>query len=181
MHPIVAQIQDLFERHGGDAYFGEPVTQAAHGLQAAHLARESGAPDSLIVAALLHDIGHLIHGDESLADAGIDGRHEDLGADWLEAHFGPEVCDPVRLHVPAKRYLCATDPAYVSGLSPASITSLGLQGGPFTDAEVAAFDALPHAVAALQLRRWDDGAKVVDWDVPGLESYLPLIKRAVRR
>lgn len=181
MHPTLASIRELFERRGGDAYFGEPVTQAAHGLQAAHLARASGAPDNLIVAALLHDIGHLLHGDESLADGGIDGRHEELGADWLAAHFGPEVCDPVRLHVPAKRYLCAVDPAYLSGLSPASVTSLELQGGPYTPEEVAAFDALPHAAAALQLRRWDDGAKVVDWDVPGLESYLPLVEQALRR
>ena len=180
MHPTIEYIRTLFLRHGEDAYFGEAVTQSAHGLQAAHQAVEVGADDALVVAALLHDIGHLLHGDEALAGAGIDGRHEEIGAVWLAQHFGPEVTEPVRLHVPAKRYLCATDPGYLGGLSPASVTSLALQGGPFTKDEVAAFDALPQARAALALRRWDDGAKIVGWDVAPLDAYLPMVERALR-
>ena len=120
------------------------MSQAEHALQAAELAEREGAPDALVVAALLHDVGHLLDGqDEDLADRGVDGRHEEAGCAWLAAHFGPEVIEPIRLHVAAKRYLCAVDPAYLDGLSPASRLSLSLQGGPMDAEERARFESNP--------------------------------------
>ena len=109
---IVDEIMDLFARRGEAAYHGEAVSQTEHALQAAELAELEGAPDQLVVAALLHDVGHLLDGqDEDLANRGVDGRHEEAGRAWLSAHFGPEVTEPIYLHVAAKRYLCAADPA----------------------------------------------------------------------
>jgi phosphonate degradation associated HDIG domain protein len=173
---ISDRIVEIFEARGGDAYFGEPVSQLEHALQAAHHAARDAAPDWLVVAALVHDIGHLLHDlPEHVADLGIDARHEDIGHAWLAQHFGPEVTAPVRMHVDAKRYLCATDPAYLSLLSPASVESLQLQGGPFTDAEAYAFEQRPFAREAVRLRRWDDLAKVPGMAVPGLEHYRAMI------
>jgi phosphonate degradation associated HDIG domain protein len=168
----VDEILDLFRRRGDTAYFGEPVSQTEHALQAADLAVREGAPDALVAAALLHDVGHLLHDQgERIAEQGVDARHEEAGERWLAARFGPEVTEPVRLHVAAKRYLCAVDPAYAATLSPASTLSLKLQGGPMSPAEVAEFERNPHYGAAVRLRRWDDAAKVQDLAVPGLESY----------
>ena len=175
---ISDRIIELFEAKGGAAYFGEPVSQLEHALQAAHHAARDGAPDSLVVAALLHDIGHLLHEmPEHVADLGIDTRHEDLGHAWLARDFGPEVATPVRLHVDAKRYLCATEPEYLSLLSPASIESLQLQGGPFTAAEARAFAERAFAREAVRLRRWDDLAKVPGMRVPPLAHYRATIER----
>jgi phosphonate degradation associated HDIG domain protein len=173
MSPIEA-IDILFARKGHDAYFGEPVSQLEHALQAAHLAEQAKAPPSQVVAALLHDIGHLLHGyDESIADQGVDGEHERVGNKWLSAYFPEEVCAPVRLHVNAKRYLCGADSSYMAQLSPASLQSLKLQGGPMSPTEVAEFEGEPFFREALQLRRWDDQAKIRDWSVPPLNHYLP--------
>ena len=114
---IVDEIIMLFARRGAAAYHGERVSQTEHALQAAALATSEGAPDHLIVAALLHDIGHLLEGqDEDLATRGLDGQHEKLGSAWLTTYFGPEVTEPIRLHVAAKRYLCAIDPSYLGQL-----------------------------------------------------------------
>jgi phosphonate degradation associated HDIG domain protein len=171
------EILRLFETRGCAEYHGEAVSQAEHALQAAHLAEAENAPDALVVAALLHDVGHLISGhEEDAADQGIDDRHEFAGAAWLSHHFGPDVVEPIRLHVAAKRYLCAAEPDYFSGLSPASRLSLELQGGPFQRDELAAFEANPHHRAAVRLRRWDDTAKVPGLAVPGLEHYLGRIE-----
>ena len=178
---ICTQVETLFRQHGDDAYFGESVSQREHALQAAHLAENEGAPDSLVVAALLHDVGHLLHGlDEQIADRGIDGRHEAVGEAWLREWFGPEVTEPVRLHVAAKRYLCAVDPDYRAHLSPASQLSLDLQGGCFSADEATAFEANPFAEAATRLRRWDDAAKTPARDVPGVEHYRERLRAAVR-
>jgi phosphonate degradation associated HDIG domain protein len=169
---MVEEIFQVFARHGADAYFGEPVSQQEHALQAAYLAEQAQAMDALIVAALLHDIGHLVHGEgEDIADQGVDARHETAGEAWLHRWYGETVTDPVRLHVAAKRYLCAVDPTYLSKLSPASIQSLELQGGPFGPEEIQEFEANPHYRAAVSLRRWDDEAKVPGLEVPGLENY----------
>jgi len=177
---IVEQVLELFERRGASAYHGEAVSQAEHALQSAELAEREGAPDRLVVAALLHDVGHLLDGqDEDLAHRGLDGRHEEAGRAWLASHFGPEITEPVRLHVAAKRYLCAVDPAYLDGLSPSSRLSLSLQGGPMTPEERARFETGPYHGDAVRLRHWDDAAKVPGLAVPGLDHYRDRIAMAV--
>jgi [1-hydroxy-2-(trimethylamino)ethyl]phosphonate dioxygenase len=179
MH-IANEIIALFERKGSAAYFGEPVSQLEHALQAAWYAEREGASDSLVVAALLHDIGHLLHDlPENIAGMGIDSRHEDLGHAWLAQRFPPEITAPVRLHVDAKRYLCAKDPEYLKTLSPASLESLELQGGAFTDAEAEDFLRQPFAREAIRLRRWDDLAKTPGMETPGLKHYRAKIEAAV--
>jgi len=173
------EIIRIFQIKGGGAYFGEPVSQLEHALQAAWHAERENAPGWLVVAALLHDIGHLLHDmPEQVADLGIDARHEDLGQAWLAQSFGPEITAPVRMHVAAKRYLCATDPEYLGRLSPASAQSLELQGGPFTEAEAREFEQQPFAREAVRLRRWDDLAKVPGMPVPGLDHYRERIEAA---
>ena len=179
---VVATVVDLFAARGRDAYFGERVTQLAHALQCAYLAVRADASDSLVAAALLHDIGHLLPGsDEGLAARGIDGCHEALGARWLEQHFSSSVTEPIRLHVPAKRYLCATDPEYLVGLSEASRISLLLQGGAFSRHAVKQFESFPYFDDAVRLRRWDDEAKRVGLGVPSLSAYLPLLHALARK
>jgi phosphonate degradation associated HDIG domain protein len=169
---IVDEICDLFATKGHAAYVGEPVSQLEHALQAAHHAEQASASDALVVAALLHDIGHLIHKlPEDAADHGVDTRHEQLGQAWLARYFGPEVTEPIRLHVPAKRYLCATDAEYLGQLSPASVQSLRLQGGPLSSGELHEFEQNPHYREAVALRRWDDLAKVPGMRVAGLDHY----------
>jgi gamma-butyrobetaine dioxygenase len=162
----------LFRDRGNSMYAGEPVSQTEHALQAAALAEAEAAGSALIAAALLHDIGHLLSPHpEDCAESGINDQHEQLGAKWLAAHFDGDVVEPIRLHVPAKRYLCAVDPDYLRNLSTASTTSLALQGGPFTAQKVQAFKALPHARQALRLRVWDVAAKIKDLQVPDVPHY----------
>jgi phosphonate degradation associated HDIG domain protein len=157
---IVERIMETLERDGSAMYGGEAVTQLQHALQCATLARAGGHGPHLVTAALLHDYGHLINEDDSTAAAiGIDQEHEDVAADYLAAWFPEAVTEPVRMHVPAKRYLCAVDPDYFATLSPASVQSLEVQGGIFTPTEAEAFIARPHAKQAVLLRRWDDLAK----------------------
>ncbi|HEY7329222.1 MAG TPA: phosphonate degradation HD-domain oxygenase [Gemmataceae bacterium] len=169
----------LFQERGDAAYVGEPVSQTEHALQTAWAAERVGASNSLIVAALLHDVGHLLHElPENCADAGIDDAHEILAARWLGQHFGPEITEPVRLHVDAKRFLCATDPAYLGVLSEASLRSLKLQGGPFTPDEAAKFRKHPHAEAAVALRRFDEQAKVPGLPTPSLEHFRSYLQAA---
>jgi phosphonate degradation associated HDIG domain protein len=168
------EIALLFERKGNEAYLGEPLSQTEHALQAANLARIEGASAPLVVAALLHDIGHLLEHhvlEDDSAARGVDARHEEAGASWLACAFGPEVAEPVRLHVAAKRFLCAVDEAYTVGLSAASLRSLALQGGPFAADDLAQFMANPFYEDAVRLRRWDDGAKVPGRIVHNLEYY----------
>jgi gamma-butyrobetaine dioxygenase len=175
----VEHIFDLFQQSGAELYLGEEVTQLQHALQAAHLATRDGASDALIAAALLHDVGHLMNtGEDGLSS--VDLRHEELAASWLSQHFPEEVCMPVRLHVAAKRYLCATDPSYVDRLSAASIHSLGLQGGPMTPEEVREFERSPFSRSALQLRQWDEAAKDPSFEAATLTSYEGLLRRLLR-
>ncbi len=175
------RILEILEMSGAAQYGDEAVSQLQHALQCAHLAECSGAPDPLVVAALLHDFGHLIHKlGEDAAMRGIDDRHETLGSKYLARWFGEEVTAPVGLHVDAKRYLCAADPAYFDTLSRASVRSLELQGGPFSEAEAASFIARPYAHDALAVRRWDDQAKDPGAVTPGLGRYRPHIEASTR-
>jgi phosphonate degradation associated HDIG domain protein len=179
---VLTRIVKLFRERGGDRYGGEAVSQTEHALQAAWAAEKAGAPGTLVTAALLHDVGHLLHSlPDDCAERGIDDRHEVLGARWLAMHFRPEVVEPVRLHVPAKRYLCATEKQYFASLSPASVLSLKLQGGPMSPGEVEAFRAGPHAEAAVSLRRWDEAAKVPGLATPPLEHFLSHVRSALPR
>lgn len=167
---------ELYERAGGERY-DEVVTQTEHALQCGSYALASGAAPAAVVAAFLHDVGHLLMADaESRAAArGHDLRHEEVGGRFLATWFDDDVTAPVKLHVPAKRYLCAVEASYHDGLSPASVTSLTLQGGPMSDAEVTAYDELPHGEAAAELRRWDDRAKVAGAPTPGLALFRDLM------
>jgi phosphonate degradation associated HDIG domain protein len=173
------QIRDLFSERGYLAY-GEGVSELQHALQAASLAQKDNASHNQIVAALLHDIGHLLHElPENVAEQGIDGHHERIGEKWLEKYFGPEISQPVRLHVAAKRYQCTVNSGYLAQLSPASLKSFILQGDKMNRDEVSAFEKNPFFKNALQLRTWDDNAKDPEMETPLLEHYLPLVKAAL--
>lgn len=178
----IDEIALLFATDGEAEYLGEPVSQAAHGLQAAAQAEAAGAPAAMVAAALLHDVGHF-HGvvtGRDLMERGIDNRHSDTGADWLAQWFGPEVTEPVRLHVAAKRYLCAVEPAYFALLSPASVHTLEVQGGPMNADEVTEFEAGGFAEQAVALRRWDEAAKDPDAVTPDFDHYRPLLESLLR-
>ncbi len=181
---ILAVIEDVFLRRGAREYLGEPVTVAEHMLQAAHLAEQRGEDEAIVVAALLHDIGHLTGPQPGIGGGGFamddieDRHHEVAGARLLEPFFPPIVTDCVRWHVAAKRYLCASEPDYRATLSPASIRSLALQGGPMTAEEMAAFAARPDVAAIVTVRRLDDAAKVPGLDTPLFAHYRPLLHRS---
>ena len=170
-------IGELFAGEGAQDYLGEPVSVAVHMRQAGALAQAAGAPAEQVAAALLHDVGHIIGGTVSGRElmAGSDNRHGEAGAAWLAQWFGPEVTEPVRLHVAAKRYLCTAEPGYFGRLSTASVYTLSVQGGPMTDAEAREFEREPHAVDAIAVRRWDDEAKDPSADVPAFDHYRPLL------
>ena len=176
MDPI-AHIVELIDAHGADQYGNEAVTQREHALQCAALAEAAGARPSLIAGALLHDLGHLI---DKHAELGrrqpIDRQHEAIGAGWVARWFDPEVAAMVRLHVPAKRWLCQAEPGYFDTLSPASVRSLGLQGGAFSAAEAAAFHRQPNAEDAIAVRRWDDLAKVAGRATPPVAHFIPTLR-----
>ncbi|QYY28750.1 MULTISPECIES: phosphonate degradation HD-domain oxygenase [Cupriavidus] len=170
------RIASLFASHGTAYYGGEAISQTAHALQCAQLAEQAGEPEPLIVAAFLHDVGHLMLAESSTTDM----RHQEAAADALAELFGPDVTEPIRLHVAAKRYLCAVDAGYFSTLSEASVHSLALQGGPFDAAQASAFAAGSHADAAVRLRRYDDLAKVVDLVTPPVTHYMHMAARCLR-
>jgi phosphonate degradation associated HDIG domain protein len=177
---IVGRIADIFERRGAEDYLGEAVTMAQHMLQTAALAEAEGASDALVVAALLHDIGHFTSelGAYSAGDT-IDRLHDAAGAKMLAAFFPPAVSECVRLHVAAKRYLCATDPTYYGRLSEPSKHSLSLQGGPMSAAEVAEFSRLEFHQDAVRLRLWDDSGKTAGVRTATFEAYRPLLRRLI--
>jgi gamma-butyrobetaine dioxygenase len=175
----VDEIGELFADEGAQDYLGEDVSVAVHMRQAGALAEAAGAPPEQVAAALLHDVGHICGGTVSGRElmAGTDNEHGEAGAAWLGQWFGPEVTEPVRLHVAAKRYLCAVEPGYFEKLSAASVYTLSVQGGPMNDAEVAAFEALPQAGAAVAVRRWDEEAKDPDLPTPEFGHFRPLLTR----
>ena len=177
----VTEVVDLLDAHGGE-HHGEVVDQRSHALQCAELARGGGAPDHLVAAALLHDIGHLVAsaGPGPRSDLAVDDdHHEAVGARWVAPRFGPEVARAVGLHVVAKRYRCTVDPGYAASLSPTSVATLAAQGGLLSDEEVARFAAHPGRDDALRLRTWDDEAKDAGRTTAGLEEFLPTLARLV--
>jgi phosphonate degradation associated HDIG domain protein len=179
---LADDVFSLFDRRGSAVYFGERITMTEHALQAAWFAQEESAPRELVVAALLHDIGHLVEPvRDDIRDWKADAHHEETGARWLEQRLGPKVAGPVRLHVPAKRYLCATDHNYVAMLSHASLVTLQLQGGPMSGNELLQFETEPYYPDAIRLRRWDDQGKVVGLKTPGLAEYRELIEQLALR
>jgi len=177
-----SDILAIYQERGSGAYFGECVSMTEHGLQAAYFAQSERAAEPLVVAALLHDIGHLLEQvPDAIADWTRDARHEETGARWLARHFDGAVSEPVRLHVAAKRYLCATDAGYVARLSPASVHTLKLQGGPMSANEVGQFEREHFCQEALRVRRWDDQSKVAGLKTPTLIDYAALIERVALR
>jgi phosphonate degradation associated HDIG domain protein len=179
---IVDFIGDIFERRGAESYLGERVTMSQHMLQAAQLAEQADAPEEVIVSALLHDIGHYTNEfPEDALEQGMDNYHEEAAEKLLAPYFPKRVTDPIRYHVAAKRYLCATDPAYFDALSEASVHSLNLQGGPMNEAEVAAFALEPNLEEILQVRVWDDRGKDPAVETPGYDHYAPMVRRVVAR
>lgn len=176
-------IDDIFTllRESGDLSYGEDVSQMAHILQCGHLARVDGASDAMVAAALLHDVGQFLNDAGNAAEQkGIDAQHEVTGAAFLARWFPPSVTEPVRLHVEAKRYLCAVESGYAEALSRASALSLRLQGGMHNVRQQNDFLSLPTAQDAIRLRRYDDRGKRPDWDVPDLESYRSLLTSLLR-
>lgn len=177
---VIDRIADIFARRGAEAYLGEDVTMAEHMLQCADLARSEGAAEALVAAALLHDIGHFTSAlGEYTPEDDFDRRHEAAGADTLAAAFPPVVVECVRLHVEAKRFLCATDPAYQGQLSEASKHTLSLQGGPMSEAEVAAFRGRGFHPEAVRVRLWDDGGKTPGRAIPMFDDFRPLLARVI--
>ncbi len=177
---IVAFLGDIFERRGGEEYLGEPVTMAQHMLQGATLAERANAPEVVIVAALLHDIGHFTSEFGTYHPDDIEDRHhEDAGAEVLAPYFPTLVTDCVRYHVAAKRYLCATKPEYFNRLSSASVHTLGLQGGPMNAAEVAEFRRNPNLEQIIQVRYLDEAGKHADMETPPFAHFAPMVQRVV--
>ena len=178
---VAEEILAIYAARGAGAYFGERVSMTEHALQSAYFAQQAGAPAPLVIAALLHDIGHLLaQVPDDIADWTADARHEAGGARWLAQRFPPAICEPVRLHVAAKRYLCATDAQYFAKLSSASVHTLKLQGGPMSAHEVAQFEAERYFADAVRVRRWDDAGKVAGLKTPQLAEYCTVIAGSVQ-
>ncbi|AXI48333.1 phosphodiesterase [Sulfitobacter sp. SK012] len=177
---IVAFLEDIFERRGGEEYLGEPVTMAEHMLQGATIAEQNGQREIIIVSALLHDVGHFTSefGMFSMDDT-EDKYHEDAGAEVLQDYFPTIVTDCVRYHVAAKRYLCATRPSYFDRLSDASIHSLNLQGGPMNDAEIQAFEQNPNLEDIIAVRFLDEAGKHANMKTPPFAHFAPMVQRIV--
>ena len=171
-----------FMQRKGNSFYDEAVTQLEHALQAALLARQNKASPPQVAAALLHDIGHFLMDEEDQQSDFLQENwlHEEVGAEQLTPFFDQSVIDPIRLHVPAKRYLCTVEPEYYQGLSNASKRSYELQGGQLSEAEKSAFESNPHYQSALLLRRWDDGAKITGFTTPPLSDYRAEVEACIK-
>jgi len=169
---IIDFILDLFENQGAKEYLGETVSTSQHLEQTAACATADGASDELVIAALLHDIGHFIGGFsiDSLEN-GINDLHEDFGSDFLAPFFPASVTEPIRLHVAAKKYLCAVDKDYITHLSAASVNTLNLQGGPMSASEVQAFESNSYYLSAVKMRHYDDDGKVAGLEIKPVTEY----------
>lgn len=183
-HDPIQDIADLLQRRGAAQYGQEAVSQLDHALQCAHLAEQAGETDETVVAALLHDLGHLLRADAPAPAPGQerpDDLHQYTAIPFLRPLFSDAVLEPIRLHVDAKRCLCHTDAGYFESLSPASVRSLKLQGGVFSAEQAQAFRQQPHAEAALRLRRYDDKAKVPGQPTPALAHFIETLQRVATR
>jgi len=180
----ITDLEDLFIEHGGEDYYGEPVTQLAHMLQCAQLAEKAGADNETVIAAFLHDIGHLVPVSSAEGHMDVYGNvdHEKLGADFLrERGFSEKVAQLIEHHVNAKRYLTYKNPEYYNNLSEASLKTLEFQGGPMQTEEAQAFEQNPYFTGILQVRRWDEEAKLPDLPTPGVDHYLTLCEDYLRQ
>ena len=178
----VSDIRALFEQYGNLAYSGEPVTQLEHALQSGSLAQEARVGDELVAAAFLHDLGHLLNRQgDTPTERGIDDLHQYFALPFLRPVLPDAVLEPIRLHVDAKRCLCAIDDKYFRQLSADSIRSLELQGGIFSSEEAEAFLAKPYAEDALNVRKWDDRAKEQNRATPDLDHFMGVVERVMRK
>ena len=180
----VQEIRSLYIDYGAGLYGGEAVTQLEHALQAATLAEAAGATDTLIAAAFLHDLGHILEARDKSRDPAmptIDHRHQLAVVPYIHHLFPDAVIEPIKMHVDAKRCLCAIDDGYFSTLSPSSVHSLSLQGGIYSQAQAEQFRARPHAEAALRLRRWDDQAKVENLSTPDVDHFMRYLETVSQR
>ncbi len=178
-HEVIDIVLDTFASRGMEKYGVEAVTQLQHALQCAALARREKADESLIVAALLHDIGHILGQNDLPEDCetDLDDSHETRGHNFLLIYFGPSVAEPVQLHVAAKRYLCTRETDYKDQLSPTSWKSFLDQGGVMSEGELKAFESSDWFENAVRLRRWDDQAKDCDAEMPDIHEFVPLMHR----
>ncbi|MDF5690084.1 HD domain-containing protein [Aquirufa aurantiipilula] len=178
MKEITQKVQVMFDELGNSQYGGEAVSQLEHALQCAQLATDELASAELIIASLLHDVGHLLHAlPYDAPENGIDDMHENLANDFLKQYFHEAVTGPIHLHVDAKRYLCTREAGYQALLSEPSLISLQLQGGPMSEEECSIFEKHTFFQSAIQLRKYDDAAKVLDLQVLPLDHYLDLIEK----
>ena len=178
---VVPFIMDLFPRRGAEEYMGEPLSMAQHMEQTAACAVAGNASNELIVAALLHDIGHFV-GDFPIdaLENGIDNDHENVAAEFLAPYFPQSVTEPIRLHVPAKKYLCATDKNYFDQLSDASKQTLVVQGGIMNSEEVKQFETNRYYREAVQLRKYDDNGKVANKTIHPIIHYQSLLSSLIK-
>jgi phosphonate degradation associated HDIG domain protein len=175
----ILDLRSLFESYGATPYSSEPVTQLEHALQTATLAENEGAPSTLVAAAFLHDLGHMLRLHQKTTDTpkpNEDDLHQFFALPFLRSMLPDAVLEPIKLHVDAKRCLCAIDPGYYATLSPVSVHSLQLQGGVYTAEQVSQFRSQPYADDAMRLRRWDDRAKVSGAATFGLEHFLAVVE-----
>ena len=177
----VATLLDYMERRG-QSFYDESVTQLEHACQCANQAQLHGGSTTQVASALLHDMGHFLLDEHNAENDFLeeDQNHEEIGADYLEPFFPEVVTTPIRLHVPAKRYLCTTDASYYEGLSEASKRSFRLQGGGMSDEERAAFEQITHYQDALRLRQWDDLAKVKGLKTPAIDTYREIVRACLK-
>ena len=174
---VIDRIRELFEGKGEREYEGEGISQLAHALQSAHHAERAGAPRELVCAALLHDIGHLLNDEgDTPTLRGVDDEHQNAALPFLRGHFPDAVLEPIRLHVDAKRYLCATRADYYGRLSEDSKRSLELQGGVFSREDAGRFIRQPYAGEAVKVRLWDDAAKTIGAVTPDLPHFEAVLR-----
>lgn len=175
---MINEIVNLFTTWGTEKY-DECVSQLEHATQCAVLAQNADAPDELVIAALLHDLGHLL-ALESMAgnvNISVNDKHESTAVKYLAKGFGPRVTAPIALHVEAKRYLCAVETQYFSTLSAGSVRSLEIQGGIMNFDEVKRFESLPGFDDAIALRRWDESAKLLNHRSPEFSTFIPIMEQ----